>query len=43
MKTQNVQGIIWSHIVTCKECDRKFDMTKEDDVIEWSFGHDCES
>lgn len=32
----------WASVLTCVECDRKFDMTNEDDVTEYSFGHDCE-
>jgi hypothetical protein len=43
MNTRNIQGMIWSHIVTCRDCQRIFDMTKEEDVNEWSFGHDCEA
>jgi hypothetical protein len=27
----------------CRECDRKFDMTKPLDVEEFYYGHDCEA
>jgi hypothetical protein len=28
---------------TCPECGREFDMLDDDDVAEWSTGHDCEA
>jgi hypothetical protein len=30
-------------ILTCPECGRRFDMANEQDVAEFSFGHDCEA
>lgn len=42
-KTIKIQGTIWATVLTCLECDRKFDMTNENDVTEYSFGHDCEA
>jgi len=27
---------------TCPECERVFDMSKEEDANEYYFGHDCE-
>lgn len=27
----------------CPECDRVFDFFDEDDMAEWSYGHDCEA
>ena len=27
---------------TCPECKRRFDLTDEDDAIEYAYGHDCE-
>jgi hypothetical protein len=27
---------------TCEECERVFDLYKEDDAQEWFYGHDCE-
>jgi hypothetical protein len=32
-----------NRILTCPECEREFDMTDEQDVAEFSFGHDCEA
>lgn len=26
----------------CVECERVFDLSKEDDSAEWHYGHDCE-
>lgn len=26
----------------CRECERIFDLTDEDDAAEWFYGHDCE-
>jgi hypothetical protein len=42
MDLTNMLGLVVPHEVTCVECSRKFDMTKEGDVTEWAFGHDCE-
>lgn len=28
--------------MTCKECNRKFDLWNEEEAGEWYFGHDCE-
>lgn len=28
---------------TCSECKRVFDMLDDVDVMEWYYGHDCES
>lgn len=25
----------------CRECGRLFDMSREDDAEEWTYGHDC--
>jgi len=36
-------GLIREHMITCVECGKNFDMTKEHDVTEWAFGHDCEA
>lgn len=38
-----IQEIMGSYIKKCVECEREFDMTDEQDVIEYSFGHDCEA
>ena len=27
---------------TCVECQRVFDLLDEDDLNEWTYGHDCE-
>lgn len=27
---------------TCPECERRFDLTDEDDAEEFAYGHDCE-
>lgn len=27
----------------CVECDREFDLTNDDDLEEWHYGHDCEA
>ena len=27
---------------TCQECKRVFDLTDEEDALEWFYGHDCE-
>jgi predicted transcriptional regulator len=43
MDLKDIKSLVIPHVVTCVECERKFDMTKEHDVTEWSFGHDCES
>jgi endogenous inhibitor of DNA gyrase (YacG/DUF329 family) len=29
--------------VTCPECGKKFDLTDENDVQEYQYGHDCEN
>ena len=29
-------------MVSCPECNKIFDMLDEDDVNEWTYGHDCE-
>ena len=30
------------NLVTCHECERKFDLNKKQDIDEWFYGHDCE-
>ncbi len=42
-KTIKIQGNAWARILTCRECEREFDMADEQDTAEWSFGHDCEA
>jgi len=29
--------------VKCYECDRRFDLTDENEADEWLHGHDCEA
>ena len=29
--------------VKCRECERVFDLTDEQDSTEWHYGHDCEA
>ncbi len=31
-----------SPVVVCRECNRKFDLTDDNDRQEWHYGHDCE-
>ena len=30
-------------LVTCEECERRFDLWNDDEAAEWYFGHDCEA
>lgn len=30
-------------LVTCEECERRFDLWNDDEASEWYFGHDCEA
>lgn len=30
-------------VVTCPECDRRFDLFHQKDADEWAHGHDCET
>lgn len=38
-------GTTWdgATTATCRECKRKFDLTKTADAAEWTYGHDCEA
>jgi hypothetical protein len=43
MRKLKIQEELWARILTCPECGRRFDMTNEQDVAQFSFGHDCEA
>lgn len=36
----NEMGILSAQ---CVECERVFDLTDDNDVEEWHYGHDCEA
>ena len=43
MKTKpNIKPMRILEKPTCPDCERVFDMTKEEDASEFYYGHDCE-
>lgn len=39
----NMFDKVFPRFVSCRECDRKFDLCDGQQADEWTFGHDCEA